>query len=218
MSTQEGVIKYRCDFTPAPPLPYEELRELNAWRRLMFLIRLIGQDPDRYGGYGYGNISRRLDAVARAEGQYPFIITGSQTGGKPELGPEDYVVVTACYPDENRLVARGPIKPSSESLTHGTVYALDERILWVLHAHSPEIWHHAEQLDIPSTANVPYGSPEMAAEVRRLFAESDLPQKRIFVMAGHEDGVVTFGHTAEETCFTMLSYLARAMQLNERSN
>jgi len=87
MSTQEGVIKYRCDFTPAPPLPYEELRELNVWRRLMFLTRLIGQDPDRYGGYGYGNISRRLDATARSKGQHPFIITGSQTGGKPELGP-----------------------------------------------------------------------------------------------------------------------------------
>lgn len=218
MATQEGVVKYQCEFTPAPALPYGEISELNAWRRLMVLVRLIGQDPDRYGGYGYGNISRRLDTVVRVDGRHPFVITGTQTGGKADLSAEDYVVVTACYPEENRLVAEGPVKPSSEALTHGAVYALDSSILWVVHAHSPEIWHNAEALGVPMTANVPYGTPEMAAEVKRLFAESDLSEKRIFGMAGHEDGIVSYGRTAEEAGFTMLAYLVRALQLSERKN
>ncbi|HHY57908.1 MAG TPA: class II aldolase/adducin family protein [Chloroflexi bacterium] len=218
MSTKEGIVKYQCDYTPAPALPAARISELNAWRKLMVLTKLIGQNPHLYGGYGYGNISCRLDKIVRADGRHPFIITGTQTGGKADLTAEDYVVVTACYPEENRLVAEGPIKPSSEALTHGAVYALDSQIFWVLHVHSPEIWHNAEALGVPMTANVPYGTPEMAAEVKRLYIESDLPAKRIFGMAGHEDGVVSYGRTAEEAGFTMLAYLVRAMQLSERKN
>ncbi|HAJ37825.1 MAG TPA: class II aldolase [Chloroflexi bacterium] len=218
MTIQEGVVKYQCEYTPAPALPAAQISELNAWRKLMVLARLIGQNPDLYGGYGYGNISHRLDTIVRADGRHPFVITGTQTGGKAELTPDDYVVVTACHPEENWLAAQGPVKPSSEALTHGAVYALDSQILWVVHAHSPEIWHNAEALGVPMTANVPYGTPEMAAEVRRLYAESDLPQKHIFGMAGHEDGIVTYGHTAEEAGFTMLSYLVRALQISERKN
>jgi hypothetical protein len=56
----------------------------------------------------------------------------------------------------------------------------------------------------------------MAAEVRRLFVESDLAQKRIFGMAGHEDGIVTYGATAEAAGFAMLTYLVQALQLKER--
>ena len=218
MSTKEGIIKYQCEYTLAPALPDAQISELNAWRRMMVLAGLIGQDPPRYGGYGYGNISRRLDDQVRAHGRHPFVITGTQTGGKADLCAGDYVVVTACYPAENRLVAEGPVQPSSEALTHGAVYALDSGILWVVHTHSPEIWHNAESLGVPMTANVPYGSPEMAAEVKRLFAESDLPEKRIFGMAGHEDGIVSYGRTAEEAGFTMLAYLVRALQLSERKN
>ena len=213
MAGTEGVIKFQCDFTPAPALPHAQIAELNAWRRIMYLTALIGQDPARYGGYGFGNISCRLDAVEDDARQHPFAITGTQTGGKADLTAADYVVVTACYPAENRLVAHGPLQPSSESLTHGTIYAADSRILWVVHAHSPDIWRHAAALGLPMTRDVPYGTPEMAAEVQRLFVESDLPQQRIFGMAGHEDGIVTFGRTAEEAGGVMVNYLGRALRI-----
>lgn len=212
MATNEGVIKYQLDYTEAAPLPLAELAELNAWRRILWMTQLIGQDPARYGGYGYGNISCRLDSVDAPEGQHRFAVTGTQTGGMAELTPVDYVVVIGCYPALNKLVAEGPIRPSSESLTHGTLYALDPAILWVMHAHSPHIWRHAGALGVPMTADVPYGTPEMAQEVRRLYAETDAPQKHIFGMAGHEDGIVTFGRTAEEAGFVLLGYLARALQ------
>ena len=217
MPETEGVIKFKCDFTPAPALPYAQIGELNAWRKIMHMTALIGQEPRRYGGYGFGNISCRLDDQESSDRQHPFAITGTQTGGKADLDAADYVVVTACYSAENRLVAAGPVQPSSESLTHGTIYAADSRILWVIHSHSPDIWRNAAALEIPMTGDVAYGTPEMADAVRRLFVESDLPQKRIFGMAGHEDGIVTFGRTAEEAGFVMLGYLARALALVERS-
>jgi ribulose-5-phosphate 4-epimerase/fuculose-1-phosphate aldolase len=212
MATKEGVIKFEMEYKVAPALPEEQLRELNAWRKLMYLTELIGQTPTRYGGYGFGNISCRVDYPCDS-GQPPFAITGTQTGGAADLTPDDYVVVTACYPESNRLAAEGPVKPSSESLTHGVIYALDNNIRWVMHAHSPHIWRNAAALALPMTAaDVAYGTPDMAAEVARLFRESDVAQQRIFGMAGHEDGIVSFGATAEEAGFVLLGYLARAFQ------
>lgn len=208
---QEGVIKFQMDFTLAPPLPADEIAPLNKWRAILYQHKLIGQDPARYSGYGYGNLSMRLAPYDAPPALRRFVISGSQTGELPELGPEHYTVVTECHPQENRIVAHGPIRPSSESLTHGAVYALDPAIRFVLHAHSPEIWHAAAALQIPITdPHVPYGTPEMAAEVARLYASTDMMQRRIFSMGGHEDGIVTFGATAEEAGETLLQALEAA--------
>lgn len=43
-------------------------------------------------------------------------------------------------PWSTRLVVEGPIAPSSESLTHGQLYALDRDSRFVFHVHSPELW------------------------------------------------------------------------------
>ncbi len=210
---QEGVIKFQLDFTPAPAVA--DVGELNAWRDWLYERELLGQDPLRYEGYGFGNVSRRLTPAEMPPGASPearaFVISGTQTGSLAHLGPEHYAVVLACFPAENRVVAEGPIQPSSESMTHGTIYAVDAAIRFVMHVHSPEIWRHADALGLPTTrADVPYGSPAMADEVRRLFAETDVAAQRIFAMAGHEDGVVSFGVTAREAaepirrCFDLL--------------
>lgn len=211
----EGVIKYQLDFSPVPALPWSDLREINAWRYLMFQLALIGQDPARYGGYGYGNISRRLEPLDAPAAHRAFVISGSQTGGLPQLTAEHYTTVHQCHPAENRLVASGPLKPSSESLTHGAVYATSPQIGWVLHAHSPHIWRHAEALGLPVTHSaVPYGTPEMAAEVARLFAETNVARQGIFSMGGHEDGIVAFGPTGEAAFSVLVSSLGRAMALD----
>ena len=106
------------------------------------------------------------------------------------------------------------VKPSAESLTHGTIYALDNDLRWVIHVHSPHIWRHAAALQLPLTSpDVSYGSPEMAAEVRRLFNETPAKARRIFAMGGHEDGVVAFGRTAQETGTVLVNYLAQALAL-----
>jgi ribulose-5-phosphate 4-epimerase/fuculose-1-phosphate aldolase len=208
---QEGVIKFQLEFTQTAPLPAANLVVINKWRAMLYQQQLIGQDPARYGGYGYGNLSLRIAPFDTIPALRQFIISGSQTGDLAELGPEHYTVVTECYPEENRLVAHGPIRPSSESLTHGAVYALDPAIRVVLHAHSPAIWQAAATLKIPITDPlVPYGTPAMAAEVARLFASTDLAQRRIFSMGGHEDGIFTFGETAEAAADVLLAAIAAA--------
>ncbi len=217
MPQQEGVIKFQLDFTPAPPLPAAPLAELQSWRTTLYQHKLIGQDPARYGGYGYGNLSHRLAPYDAPPHLRTFVISGSQTGDLAQLGPEHYAVVDACYSTENRIVAHGPIRPSSESLTHGAVYDLDPAIRCVLHVHSPEIWRRAAQLDLPTTlASVPYGSPEMASEVARLYAESDLYLQRIFSMGGHEDGIVAFGPSAESAGETLLAVWRQGPKLDRR--
>ena len=210
---QEGVIKYQLWFVQTPPLAMEPLRELNAWRKLLYLTQLIGQDPDRYEGYGYGNVSQRIPPFEAPPQARPFVITATQTGGVPDLTGAHYALVRACYPEENVVVAEGPAPPSSESLTHAALYALDAALRYVMHVHSPEIWSHAAALGLPVTRpDVPYGSPEMAEEVRRLYRETDVRTRRLFAMGGHEDGLIAFGHTAEEAGTVLLTALARALQ------
>lgn len=211
---QEGVIKFNLEFREAPPLPAAELREINAWRRILFLLRLTGQDPSRYDGLGYGNISQRLEPYDAPPEQRRFVISGTQTGGLAELGPEHYTAVLESHPEENRLVAEGPLRPSSESLTHATLYTLDASLRCVMHAHSPEIWRHAVALGLPCTdPAAAYGTMEMAAETRRLMRDATVRAGGIFIMGGHEDGVVSFGRTAEEAGTVLLHLLARAFQL-----
>ena len=214
MQPQEGIIKFQLDYTPTAGLSFDQLREINAWRKIMHLLQLIGQTPERYGGYGYGNISRRLELFDAPATHRQFVISGTQTGSLAELTALHYTIVLECYPMQNRLVAAGPAKPSAESLTHGTIYALDNDLRWVIHVHSPHIWRHAAALQLPLTSpDVSYGSPEMAAEVRRLFNETPAKARRIFAMGGHEDGVVAFGRTAQETGTVLVNYLAQALAL-----
>lgn len=214
MTPEEGVIKYRLEFTEAPPVPSPELREINAWRKLLYLTRLIGQDPDRYDGFAYGNISQRLAPLDAREHQRQFVISGTNTGQHEDLGEEHYAIVTEYNPDRNLVVAQGPLRPSSESLTHGTIFDLDRTAQVVIHAHSPHIWRHAQTLNIPtSPRTAAYGTPEMAEAVRCLFRETDVRDRRILAMGGHEDGIVSFGPDFRVAGFVLLEHLTRAFQL-----
>lgn len=205
---EEGVIKFRLMFEETAVLPIVELAELNAWRQVLVQMQMMGQTAERYGGLGFGNISQR---ITHPDYQNAFVITGTQTGSIGRLTAEHYATVLACHPTENQVVAEGPIRPSSESMTHGIMYGLAPDIRWVMHVHEPTIWRWAHQLGIPSTSEgVAYGTPEMSAEVERLFDETAVLQKRIFTMAGHEDGVVAFGETAVEAGQTLLRTLAQA--------
>ncbi len=214
MAQQEGVIKFELWFIQTAPLPEEVLREINAWRHLLYLTQLIGRDPERYEGYGFGNISQRVAPFDASPNARRFIITGSQTGGLPTLTGAHYALVRESHPEQNLIAAEGPLLPSSESLTHGALYALDDDLRFVMHVHSPELWRHAHPLELPVTRpDVTYGTPEMSDEVRRLFRETDVRRRRLFSMGGHEDGLVSFGRTAEEAGTVLLNYLARALQL-----
>ena len=215
MNLSEGVIKFDLKFTPEPPLPPEDLREINAWRRILHLLGLTGQDPERYDGLGYGNISRLLEPFDAPAPRRMFVISGTQTGGLRDLNEEHYALVTECEPERNRVVAEGPIRPSSEALTHGALYQADSSLRFIMHVHSPEIWRRARELGVPLTdEKAAYGTPDMAAEVRRVLGEPSVRDGRIFAMGGHEDGLVAFGRTAEEAGTVLVNLLARAFQLS----
>ena len=197
----EGVLKFKLSYCAAGPITLTKLDELNEWRNRLWQLRLIGQDPQRYGGYGFGNVSIRYGAQDAEPGKRAFLISGTQTGALPKLDADDYALVENYDAATNHVTARGPVKPSSESLTHGIIYDLDSRIQAVLHVHSPGIWQVAVTLGIPVTdASVTYGTPAMAVEVQRLFRETEVLRqgKGIFSMGGHEDGIIAFGQTATQ--------------------
>jgi L-ribulose-5-phosphate 4-epimerase len=50
----------------------------------------------------------------------------------------------------------------------------------------------------------------MAAEVQRLFRESNVLRQQLFSMGGHQDGIVAFGQTVAEAGDTLLAALAQA--------
>ena len=61
MTEREGVIKYSLDFTDGALGEPASLGVLDAWRSIFKDTGLLGEDPGRYGGYGFGNLSVRTD-------------------------------------------------------------------------------------------------------------------------------------------------------------
>ena len=213
MNEKEGVVKYTLQYSVGPAIEFSGLAELNAWRKLLYKLGLIGEDPNRYGGVGFGNLSIRVPPFVAPPRARRFLITGTQTGSKLELSSSNYSLVTHSDPEGNRLVAEGPVAPSSEALTHGMVYALDEHIRVVMHVHSPDIWKHADELGIAATSRrATYGTPEMAAEVRQLL-QTGAAHGHILVMGGHEDGVISFGETTDEAGRALCDWLLKAFKL-----
>ncbi len=195
---EEGVIKFQCEWVKKAPPLWEEIRGIEGWRRELYERGLIGVYPN---GIAFGNVSGR---ACRHEG---FIISGTQTGGRRRLGVEHYTRVTQYDFGRNTIVCEGPVKASSESLTHAMVYEMDRSIEAVIHVHSRALWRRLMH-KVPTTAkHVSYGTPEMAGEVERLYRAGRLRAKRIFVMGGHEEGIVSFGSDPDEAGMVLLHHL-----------
>lgn len=204
MTEREGVIQFELLYRFGSAPDSVRLHDLDGWRSILFRLRLIGRDPLRYGGLGFGNVSMRT-----AGG---FVVSGSQTGDRPSLGADGYCRVTRCEPEANRICAIGPIKPSSEAMTHGAVYRASASAQCVLHGHSPELWHAASTLGLAVTdPAVPYGTPAMAREVARLCTGQLDTDRAVFVMGGHEDGVIAFGPDVASTGALLVATLAQAL-------
>lgn len=209
MPHDEGVIKYHLNFeTGEPPIP-SLIEDINTWRTLLHQMQLIGQDPGRYGGLGFGNISCRLPH-GMGKG---FVVSGTQTGHIHLLGADDYCLVTDWDVAGNQLWARGPVQPSSEAITHGAIYDLADEIMAVIHVHSPEIWRCAQSLRLPCTdQDTAYGTPQLSAEIAALYRAKAFAKSRLVVIPGHEDGVISFGASAEQAGHEIIKTLAAAIQ------
>ncbi len=214
MPIQEGVIKYMLRHQTIPIDEHISIASITAWRTLFFKLELIGQLERRYDGYGFGNISQRLAPVNSET--VPFIISGTQTGNIDSLFRHHYCVVLEANPLENSVKSAGKTQPSSESLTHACIYQQNKSIQAVIHIHSPEIWLNTQQLKLPYTAaNVSYGTPEMAGEVKNLFDTASFQNTGIFSLLGHQDGIIAFSDSIEKAALLLIKTFSKALSIEQ---
>lgn len=185
---ETGSIKFNCNWISAEPVNEKSIIEINRWRNILFAHKLIGVYPN---GIGYGNISIRLSGKE-------FLISGTSTGHLETLNNQHYSKVIAYNFAENCIICEGLVMASAESLTHAAVYEMDPGVKAIIHIHNKKIWD--DLLDkVPTTSSdVEYGTPQMALEIKRLSNTTNLIEQKILVMAGHEEGVISFGKDLEE--------------------
>lgn len=206
--SETGVIKFRCEHAGGALAPFPGMTELDECRSKLLQLGWVGVDAN---GIGFGNLSVRVPASDE------FYITGSGTSAIIDLLPEHFAKVTAYDFDRNWLRCEGATVASSESLTHAAVYEARKNIGAVIHCHSAAIWTGLRDLVPTTAAQVEYGTPEMAKEVRRLFHETDVMRQKIFLMAGHAEGVVAFGSDIAEALSVLTGRAEVALCLSFRN-
>jgi ribulose-5-phosphate 4-epimerase/fuculose-1-phosphate aldolase len=196
----EGYVKFMSRWIAADPLPAEAIADLKRWRDRLRANGLIGVYPD---GVGFGNVS-----VRSSDNPEHFIITGTQTGEVLELEPRHVTTVIEVDIDRNSLTCAGPIEASSESMTHAAFYRCDRSIGAVIHVHHLPTWNALRDHVSTTRADVPYGTPEMAREIGRLYHQSDLRREGIVIMAGHREGIIAFGKDLDEAGSILMRWIA----------
>jgi len=186
---ETGSGKFTCQQVPIEISRFAGFAELKRYRRKLLALGMIGVDAS---GVGFGNLSIRNGATSR------FYITGSATAGISELMPTDCAKVVAYDFARNWLQCEGSTVASSESLTHAAVYESDPTARAVIHCHDMKLWAALLEKAPTTPKRVEYGTSEMAHAVRRLFEATDVEKRKIFVMAAHDGGLVTFGKDLQE--------------------
>ena len=185
----EGYIKFNCKWIKDKPIILtNKLVEINKWRDKLYSLGLIGAYDN---GIGFGNLSIRFEKNS-------FIITGSATGKYPALNENHYVLVNKYNFDKNNLTCKGPIKASSESLSHAMIYECSSDTNAIIHIHNIDMWKNLIDKLPTTNKKISYGTPAMAKEIKRLFLESKVNDKKIIVMGGHKEGIISFGKTLDE--------------------
>src|SRR5436189_5440410 len=146
-------VKFTYQRSRADIGPFNTLAELNACRRKLLELRLIGLDSN---GIGFGNLSVREGASRN------FYITGSATGGLLKLSLTDCVRVVDYDFKKNWLRYEGAATPSSESLTHAAIYESELSTTAVIHCHDSVLWRTLLDRAPTTSKRVPYGTCEMA--------------------------------------------------------
>lgn len=193
---EEGFIKFNCHWIKTDPVNSDLTTDLINWRNKLYQFGLIGCYEN---GVGYGNISVRHKRNS-------FLITGSGTGKYACLENRHITLVTEYNLDKNQLTCKGPVKASSESLTHAVIYQHLSNINAVVHIHNLDLWNRYLN-KLPTTSkHVEYGTPQMAKEVIKLLDEPETKSLKICIMGGHLEGIITFGKNLEEACNIVLKY------------
>ncbi len=185
----EGVIKFKYNLKLSKPLETNEYIDLEKWRVILFKMGLIGEYPVEK--VGYGNLSKKVDPKSDQ-----FVITGTQTGKFPNLSGGQYTHILKCNLKKMSVEAKGPIAPSSETLTHHAIYSSCSQINSIFHIHDPILWNYMIKHDMDATSEkVSYGTESMGEEASKCIGEKT---SGIFVMKGHQDGIIAYGSSCEE--------------------
>jgi ribulose-5-phosphate 4-epimerase/fuculose-1-phosphate aldolase len=183
----EGYIKYRAQRAEGAIPELAGFEELNRCRTELFDMKLLGVYPN---GIGYGNVSLRVNALQ-------FIISGSATGGLRELSKEHYAFVESFDLAQNSVTSVGRIDASSESMSHGAVYRALPAVNAVIHVHSRALFDFMRAERYPETdPGIPFGTPELAAAIGSLVLSLGA-KEGLFVTAGHDEGIIAYGESAE---------------------
>jgi L-ribulose-5-phosphate 4-epimerase len=194
----EGYIKYQCSWIERQSISEEDIAELNQWRRQLYQLGLIGQYEN---GIGFGNISIRIPQSNE------LIISGTQTGGIPDLTPQHYTKVTEFDWRRNQVTCEGLIKASSETLTHAAIYVAAPEVNAVVHVHHQQLWHKLINCVPTTNPTCRYGTPEMAQEIIKLCQQNEVKRQKIVIMSGHNEGILTFGKNLSEAADKLRDYL-----------
>ena len=194
----EGVVKFRLTLKRAPAPELLQVISLEKWRALFYKLGLVGEYPNEK--IGYGNLSSRLP-------NKNFIITGSQTGHLPHLQAHHYSKVIDCDLKKGSVTAEGLIPPSSESLTHFGIYEANPSIQYIFHIHHAKLWTLMKNLNVDATSeHIQYGTTEMAKAAQATMANKNTG---LIVMKGHEDGIISYGTSAEDAGKNILEIYRR---------
>jgi len=192
----EGYIKFNIDHSfQKIDIPHNIFESLTYWRTKLFDLGLIGETPE---GIGFGNIS--------IKSEYGFFITGSATGGVQKLGENGYAFVSGYDFDKNKVKSQGPVKSSSESLSHAAIYECNREIGAVIHIHNELLWKKYLNRKPTTSKNVAFGTPEMAYEIQILLSNEMNLKESIFITAGHRDGIFTFGKDLNDAGARILKF------------
>ena len=195
-SIDEGYIKFNCSWQQQelnitiPP-------EIKIWRDRMYELKLIGHYQEF--NVGYGNISMLM--------KEKMLVSGTQTGEIYPIEDQHFTIVDDYSIDRNWVHCVGEIKASSESLTHLAIYQCNRSIQAIIHIHNLSLWSKLLNKLPTTNPEIPYGTPEMAKEIERLFQQTDVEQSQVIVMAGHQEGIISFGKTMSEAGNRILQLL-----------
>ncbi|MBN2611036.1 MAG: class II aldolase/adducin family protein [Bacteroidales bacterium] len=197
MNTKEGYLKFNCVWEDASfDFPDNLFETINPWRNKLHEKGLVGCNSE---GIGYGNVS-----IKTSDGR--FIITGTATGHKKTLSKNDYALITGYNISENRVFCTGRTRASAETMSHAAVYESNGTITSVIHIHQLQLWNNLKGVLPTTDAAIEYGTPQMAFEIMRLFKETGVSRQGIFVMGGHEEGIISFGKNLDEAGKVILEY------------
>jgi ribulose-5-phosphate 4-epimerase/fuculose-1-phosphate aldolase len=184
----EGYVKYTADHRTAAAVEPPFWKELNEARTRLYDLGLIGVLPN---GVGFGNVSVRV-----RDGE--FLISGTATGGRRVLTPDEYCMVNSFNLEENRVTTSGPVRASSESMSHGAVYRSGASVTCVIHVHSRKMFD-AMLADgsVSTPPEAAYGTPEMALAIAARVTERG-ESRGVMVLAGHDEGVLSYGISVKE--------------------